>query len=114
EARSTSTRGVFSRVQMEVNKRFSPGFLLQVEYSLTASRDNASTTGGAQNPNNEMADYGNTDSVPRQVLVFNYLYDLPVGRGRKFDIQNRILDGIIGGWSLSGISSYRTGAPLSV
>ena len=68
-------------------KRLSAGFLFQAEYSYTRSRDNAPTTGGAQNPNNEMADYGNTDSVPRQALVFNYLYDLPVGRGRKFDMS---------------------------
>src|SRR5260370_17587648 len=76
----TSARVFFNQLQLELNKRFSSGFLIQAEYSLTASRDNASTTGGAQNPNNEMADYGNTDSVPRHVLVFNYLYDLPLGR----------------------------------
>ena len=110
----TSARFFFGQMQLELMKRLSAGFLVQVEYSYTRSRDNNATTGGAQNPNNEMADYGNTDSVPRQTLVFNYLYDLPVGRGRKLDVRNRILDGVIGGWSLSGISSYRTGAPLSV
>src|SRR5215467_4958534 len=86
-----------AQLQFEVQRRLSAGFLIQAEYSYTRSRDNASTTGGAQNPNNEMADYGNTDSVPRQVLVFNYLYDLPVGRGRKFDVRNRILAGVGGG-----------------
>ena len=110
----TSARLFFGQMQLEVMKRLAAGFLFQAEYSYTRSRDNNATTGGAQNPNNEMADYGNTDSVPRQSLVFNYLYDLPLGRGRKFDIRNRILDGVIGGWSLSGISAYRTGAPLSV
>ena len=29
----------------------------------------------------------------RETLVFNYLYDPPVGRGRKFDVRNRILSG---------------------
>jgi hypothetical protein len=110
----TSARLFFGQLQLEVMKRLAAGFLFQAEYSYTRSRDNNATTGGAQNPNNEMADYGNTDSVPRQALVFNYLYDLPIGRGRKFDIRGRILNGFIGGWSLSGISSYRTGTPFSV
>src|SRR5260370_15080955 len=92
----TSARVFFNQMQLELNKRFSSGFLFQAEYSFTSSRDNASTTGGAQNPNNEMADYGNTDSGPRQVLVFHYLYDLPVGRGRRFDISNKIMDRILG------------------
>src|SRR5439155_386335 len=77
----TSARLFFSQLQLEVIKRLSAGFLLQAEYSYTRSRDNAATTSGAQNPNREMADYGNTDSVPRQALVFNYLYDLPIGPG---------------------------------
>src|SRR5207244_13278783 len=98
----TSARVFFNQLQLELNKRLSAGFLIQMEYSYTRSRDNASTTGGAQNPNNEMADYGNTDSVPRQALVFNYLYDLPVGRGRRLDVSNRLLERIVGGWLLSG------------
>jgi hypothetical protein len=110
----TSGRVFMNQLQLELNKRFSSGFLFQAEYSFTASRDNASTTGGAQNPNNEMADYGNTDSVPRQALVFNYLYDLPVGRGRKVDLSNKLVDAVLGGWSISGITAYRTGAPFSV
>jgi hypothetical protein len=46
--------------------------------------------------------------------VFNYLYDLPVGHGRKFDLPNKFVDSILGGWSVSGITAYRTGAPFSV
>src|SRR5262249_49612236 len=110
----TSARVFFNQLQLELNKRFSSGFLIQAEYSFTRSRDNAGPAGGAQNTNNEMADYGNTDSVPRQVLVFNYLYDLPVGRGRRFDISSKLLERIVGGWSISGITTYKTGAPLSV
>jgi hypothetical protein len=113
---STHTDGKinFSQVQLELNKRFASGFLAQVEYSYTRSLDNVPLVGGVQNPWNQNADYGNTDSVPRHALVLNYLYDLPVGKGRQFNISNRILDGIVGGWSLSGITTYKTGAPMTM
>jgi hypothetical protein len=110
----TSGKVNFNQVQLELKKRLSAGFLVEMEYSYTRSMDNVPTTGGAQNPNNENGDYGNTDSVPRQILVFNYLYDLPFGHGRSFNVSNRLLDAVAGGWSISGISAYRTGAPLSV
>ena len=110
----TGGKANFNQLQLELKKRYSLGLTLQVEYSYTRSMDNVPTTGGAQNPNNENGDYGNTDSVPRQVLVLNYLYDLPIGRGRTFNVSNRVLDAVAGGWSFSGITTYKTGAPLYV
>lgn len=104
----------FNQMQLEVNRRFASGFLFQAQYQFTRSLDNVPLTGAPQNPNNQAAEYGNTDSIPRQILSLNYLYDIPVGRGRKLDISNRLLDGVIGGWSISGITLYRTGTPFSV
>jgi len=99
---------------VELNRRFSAGFLLQAQYSFTHSRDNTPLVGGVQNVQNYNADYGNTDGVPYHVLTVNYLYEIPVGRGRKVDIGNRVGDAFIGGWSVSGITVYRSGAPFSV
>lgn len=107
-------KGNFNQLQLELNKRFSAGFLVQAQYNWTVSRDNVPLVGGVDNPTNLNGDYGNTDSIPRQTLTVNYLYELPFGRGRKFDISNRVLDSIAGGWSVSGITVYRTGAPFSI
>jgi carboxypeptidase family protein len=104
----------FNQMQLELNKRFSSGFLMQAQYNWTISRDNVPLVGGPENPSDYNRDYGNTDSIPRHSLSVNYLYELPFGRGRKFDISNRFLDAVAGGWSLSGITIYRTGAPFSV
>lgn len=103
-----------NQVQLEMNKRFSGGFLLQAEYTYTRSLDNVPLVGGVQNPYNQNADYGNTDSVPRHIFVVNYLYELPFGKGRQFNITNRAVDAVLGGWSVSGITTYRTGAPFSL
>lgn len=104
----------FNQMQLELNKRFSSGLLMQVQYNWTVSRDNLPIVGGPENPQDYNRDYGNSEGIPRQNFVLNYLYEIPVGRGRKFDVPNRILDGVIGGWSVSGITTYRTGAPFSV
>ncbi len=104
----------FNQIQMELTKRFSGGLLIQGQYSYTRSLDNVPLVGGVQNPYNQNADYGNTDSVPRQVLAVNYLYELPVGKGRRLPIGNGILNAVAGGWSVSGITIYRTGAPLGL
>jgi hypothetical protein len=50
----------------------------------------------------------------RHILTVNAVYDLPVGRGRKFlSGANRFADLAIGGWELSGIFNYTSGAPLT-
>jgi hypothetical protein len=41
------------------------------------------------------------------------VYDLPFGKGRKYmSSANSIVDGILGGWSLSGLVTYNTGVFL--
>ena len=102
------------QLQLELNRRFAAGLLIQAEYSFTRSLDNVPLVGGVQNPYDQNADYGNTDSVPRHILVVNYLYELPFGEHRRFNIHNRVLDGIAGGWSVSGITRYQTGTPFSL
>jgi hypothetical protein len=104
----------FNQLQLELNKRFSEGFLVQAQYNWTVSRDNVPLVGGPENPADYNRDYGNTDSIPRQSLSVNYLYELPFGRGRRFNISNRFADAVAGGWSVSGITIYRTGSPFSV
>jgi hypothetical protein len=41
-------------------------------------------------------------------------YELPFGKGRKFGANaNRFVDGILGGWNLSGIFTWYSGRPLT-
>jgi hypothetical protein len=48
---------------------------------------------------------------------FSYsgVWDIPYGRGRQWGTDvNRVIDGILGGWQLTGIMVFRTGFPLTV
>ncbi len=105
----------FNQLQVEANKRFSNGFMLQVEYSWTRSLDNLESSGGPQNPNFPGLDYGNSTSIRPHSLIFNYVYELPVGRNKQFlSNMNKVADEIFGGWQVSGISTYQSGVPFSV
>jgi hypothetical protein len=45
----------------------------------------------------------------------NWVYDLPFGKGRKFGGgMGRIANGLIGGWSLTGLAHWTTGLPFSI
>lgn len=61
------------------------------------------------------ADEGPSDFDVRHALVISHIYDLPFGRGKRFlGDSNRIVDALLGGWSLRGIFTYRSGEPFNV
>jgi hypothetical protein len=48
-----------------------------------------------------------------QVLEISWVYNLPVGRNRRYlSGANHMVDAVIGGWTLSGIHSYQAGTPF--
>jgi hypothetical protein len=102
-----------NQFQLEVRHRFSSGLLVQGEYSYTHCLDEATPTGGPQNPSDPRADYGNCTFLVRQTFVTNYLYELPFGRNKRW-LRTGFLSQVAGGWSVSGITSFLSGQPFSV
>ena len=50
--------------------------------------------------------------VPQRA-VFSFNYQLPFGKGRMFGKNmNRVLDGFVGGWEVSGILTFASGFPV--
>jgi hypothetical protein len=62
---------------------------------------------------NQASDKGLSGNDIRNRLVFSSVYELPVGTGKRFQPGGKLLNGLIGGWSLGVISELRTGTPLS-
>jgi hypothetical protein len=48
----------------------------------------------------------------RNVLHISGTYDLPFGKGRAYANNNKLLDEIIGGWTLGSITTFQTGTPV--
>lgn len=104
----------FGQMQLELIKRFSRGLSLQVEYGWTRSLDDVPISSGLNNPSCYMCDYGNSDSIPRQRLAFNYIYELPFGVHRRWLNHKGVANAVAGGWEIACITSYTTGAPFSL
>jgi len=112
---STRSQGVqnFNQLQLELQHRFSAGFMAQARYQFTRSLDDVPQSGSPQIWQMPTLDYGNSTGIRRHWLVMNYIYDLPLGHGLHWNASG-LTDALLGGWQLSGIGEYGTGVPFSV
>jgi hypothetical protein len=70
---------------------------------------------GFMDNHNPQLDYGLSDFDVNNRFVASYIYDVPVGRGKKFASGiNRAADLLIGGWQTSGIATFQSGFPFSI
>ncbi|MDQ3756082.1 MAG: carboxypeptidase-like regulatory domain-containing protein [Acidobacteriota bacterium] len=100
-----------------LHQRLARGLTFDVNYTLSKSLDQI---GQIQNAVSEFstsyfpdADYGPSDFDRRHILNANAVYDLPFGRGRRFQTGNWA-DNLIGGWYIAGIFQASSGVPLLV
>jgi hypothetical protein len=57
--------------------------------------------------------YGNNPNMPHNQIVLAQNYDIPFGHGRKFGANtNKLVDFVLGGWNISGITTYYSGMPF--
>jgi hypothetical protein len=101
--------------ELEITRRFSRGLLLSANYTwskLLSYDDEASDPVG-----NRMSrhDYGPVQEMPNHLLHFNFVYELPFGKGRPFASGlHPVAEAILGGWQLSGLGSWQSGQFLTV
>src|SRR5258708_5501238 len=107
----------YNSLQVRAEKRFSKGLTFLAAWTWAHSMDLASNADlGAQNGGdfrNHLQpewEYGNSDFDVRHRFVFSYLYELPVGRGKRFlGDAGGGLNQIAGGWQYGGITTLSTG-----
>lgn len=105
----------FNQLQLEATRRYSNGMSFQAQYSWTRSLDNVNFVGGPQQIRFPSLDYGNSASNRTHTLIFNYLYALPFGHGKRWlNNSSYLVNAVAGGWQISGITTYATGLPFSV
>jgi hypothetical protein len=66
-----------------------------------------------RNNYNLRAEYSEDEwSIPN-AAVLSFIYQLPVGRGRKFGSGfNKPVDAVLGGWQFSAINTFKQGTPV--
>jgi hypothetical protein len=102
----------------QIERRFRNGFSFLGAFTWSHSLDyggqvSDSVDYGPQNPYNWTSNYGNSNFDVRRRLSLSYIYELPFGRGKALVNQPGIARAILGGWQLSGVTSYQTGLPFT-
>jgi hypothetical protein len=108
----------YNALQVKVERRFTNGLLFNTVYSFGKHLlDGVGTTvWDAPEPfAPEGYNRGRSGFDRRHILNINGVYDLPFGRGRRFaNSLHPVLNGVLGGWQLSGIYSFTSGSPLTI
>ena len=95
-------------------------FSKSIDMGSGAERSNEFSTdsfGGSaiQNSWNPKLNKGVSDFDTRHLITVDWVYALPVGRGKSvLGGANRIVDALIGDWQFSGLSRWASGLPFSV
>jgi hypothetical protein len=100
----------YNALQVNYRHAFGHGLTFQTAYTWSHALDNSTSTylQNFQIDNTDMERWKATsDNNRAQVLMVNYIYDLPFFR----QSPNHWAKTFIGGWSISGISSFFTGTP---
>ena len=109
----------YNALQIALNHRSNKGLTVGVSYTwskvlATQSTDRVGDLAynpsyAIQNSYDIKADYGPAAFNQPQNLVFNYVYDLPFFKG-----QSGAEGKLLGGWELSGITTYTSGISMTV
>jgi hypothetical protein len=106
---------------ISLRERLGTRLLLDFNYTLSHTLDDASglQTSGAfatafiLNPIRQADNYANSDYDVRHLINVNSVWELPVGHHRwLLHDSNKVVDGILGGWQLSGIFRWNSGLPI--
>jgi hypothetical protein len=114
----------YNSLQAKLEKRTAGGGTFLVAYTWSKLIGNSdtqtaflegSTSGTVQNWNNTSAERSLASyDVPHR-LVISYVYDLPVGRGRKMLANaSSVVDRVIGGWGVNGVTTFQSGFPIAL
>ena len=103
---------------LSLERRFSKGLSFQSRYTWSHSINDGSVGGGESNgPENVnclACDKGPSVFDVRNNVTVNVVYELPFGPGKAFLNDSGAFGKVVGGWSLTSISLWHTGHPLTV
>jgi hypothetical protein len=111
---------------LSAEKRFSQGFSFLASYTwakliadsmynpinfVGTEQGNVNGFQNMFNRRNERSE--EASNVPHR-FVLSALWELPVGKGRKLNVDNKFADAVLGGWQLNTITTIVAGTPLVI
>ena len=113
----------YNALLVKVERRFRNGLNLLASYTYSQTLTDADSAlpafsqfSGATLPQ-DVYNFKNEKSVSYQdiphTFVLSYIYELPIGKGKKFLNRGGITDKVLGGWQIGGVQRYQNGQPTS-
>ena len=102
-----------------LERRFASGYSILGTYTWARAFNNYTDGGslggdiGFSDFYNRRNDWGPTGNDVRHRLTMTSVYEIPVGKGKKYLSQNW-LGAVVGNWSLGGIMTLQSGEPFTV
>lgn len=116
-------QSTYNALQASVRRRFRNGLTLMASYTWSKTLTDADAAlpffatlhggGSAQNPFDLKGEKAISNQDVPHALVLSYVYDLPVGKGKRFLDKGGVINRVVGGWQIGGIQRYQSGQPLS-
>ncbi|MGH9345573.1 MAG: hypothetical protein ACRD19_17635 [Terriglobia bacterium] len=102
-------RAHYNGLQASLTKRYSDGLSFGVNYTWSH------VVGSIPAQYSIDQTFANTQIDARNRATANWLYELPIGRGKRFGGNlNPVLDGFAGGWRLGAVLQFQSGYPYTV
>jgi hypothetical protein len=111
----------YNALEMSFTHRWSSGLSLLASYTYSRFVDNTAYTTSwlGQSPirdNYNLAAEKSVDAADTpNSLVVTYIYELPIGKGKKAGTNlNPVANAIIGGWQVAGVTTFKSGFPIAI
>jgi hypothetical protein len=111
--------GAYDSLQTTLQKNFTHGLFVKTTYTFGKALNMADEDGwqglrlwnwGPMVKRN----YGPAGYDRTHQFVTAWNYDLPIGKGKKFELNGKVADTLLGGWKIAGIFSKYSGLPFYV
>lgn len=100
----------YHSAQLSLEKRFSQGYTIGVNYTLSKFMQATETYQADDKRPVEVI----SDADRPHRLAISGIYELPFGKGKPFlNTATGFLNGLVGGWQLSGVYTFQSGAPIN-
>jgi Carboxypeptidase regulatory-like domain len=117
-------QSTYNALEAQLQRRFHNGLNLMASYTWSKTLTDADAAlpffatlhqGGApQDVFNKRGDKAISNQDLPQNFVLSYIYELPVGKNKKYLAdKGALVNTFVGGWSFSGVQRYESGQPLA-
>jgi hypothetical protein len=98
----------YNAFEVKVDKRFANGFQFLSHYTYAKANNYLDSYYAVSH----LYSWGRVDFNRNHVWVFNPIYELPFGRGKKYKGDaSKALDYVVGGWQVSSATNWSSGLP---